>query len=74
MTNKQTATIKDVAKEAGVSVSAVSKVFNKYGDIGAETQEKVLAAAKRLDYIPNQAARKLSSKHKKIIALILSGL
>ena len=74
MTRKEAVTIKDVAKEAGVSVSAVSKVFNKYGDIGAETQEKVLAAAKKLDYIPNQAARKLSSKHKKIIALILSGL
>ncbi|MBY5033715.1 LacI family transcriptional regulator [Streptococcus gallolyticus] len=68
------ATIKDVAKEAGVSVSAVSKVFNNYGDIGEETRKKVLDAAKKLEYIPNQAARKLSSKHKKIIALILSEL
>ncbi|WP_394404704.1 LacI family DNA-binding transcriptional regulator [Streptococcus sp. 20-1249] len=68
------ATIKDVAKEAGVSVSAVSKVFNNYGDIGEETRQKVLDAAKKLEYIPNQAARKLSSKHKKIIALILSEL
>ena len=69
---RNTITIKDVAKEAGVSVSAVSKVFNGYGDIGKETRKKVQEAAKRLDYIPNQAARKLSSKHKKIIALILN--
>ncbi|CQR25260.1 regulatory protein, LacI [Streptococcus varani] len=72
MTKEKASTIKDVAREAGVSVSAVSKVFNKYGDIGIETQNKVFAAAKRLEYIPNQAARKLSSKHTKIIALILN--
>ncbi|MET3644169.1 LacI family DNA-binding transcriptional regulator [Streptococcus gallinaceus] len=74
MVSGRNATIKDVAKEAGVSVSAVSKVFNNYGDIGEETRQKVVEAARKLDYIPNQAARKLSSKHKKIIALILSGL
>lgn len=65
-------TIKDVAREAGVSVSAVSKVFNGYHDIGEETRNKIQEAAKKLEYIPNQAARKLSSKHKKIIALILN--
>lgn len=72
MSSMKNATIKDVAREAGVSVSAVSKVFNHYGDIGEETAKKVHAAAKKLDYIPNQAARKLSSKNKKIIALILN--
>lgn len=65
-------TIRDVAKEAGVSVSAVSRVFNNYGDISEATKEKIYAAAQRLEYVPNQAARKLSSKNKKIIALILN--
>lgn len=65
-------TIRDVAKEAGVSVSAVSRVFNNYGDISEATREKIYAAARRLEYVPNQAARKLSSKNKKIIALILN--
>lgn len=35
-------TIKDVAKAAGVSISAVSRVFNGYEDISEETQKKVL--------------------------------
>ncbi len=65
-------TIKDVAKEAGVSVSAVSRVFNNYGDISNTTSTKILDAAKKLNYFPNQAARKLSSKNKKTIALILN--
>ena len=72
MDNKRIATIKDVARLSGVSVSAVSKVLNNYEDIGEETRKRVQEAAEKLDYIPNQAARKLSSKHKKIIALILN--
>ena len=65
-------TIKDVAKEAGVSVSAVSRVFNNYGDISSKTSSKIIDAAKKLNYFPNHAARKLSSKNKKTIALILN--
>lgn len=65
-------TIKDVAREAGVSVSAVSHVLNDYPDISSETRKKVLEAVSRLDYIPNNAARQLSSKKKKVIALILN--
>ncbi|SKA12853.1 transcriptional regulator, LacI family [Pilibacter termitis] len=65
-------TIKDVAKAAGVSVSAVSRVFNDYEDISTETKEKVLQVAKQLKYVPNSAARHLSAKNKKTIALILN--
>lgn len=71
---KSKCTIKDVAKYAGVSVSTVSRVFNNYGDISDATISKVLEAATKLDYIPNQAARNLSTKNKKIIALILNNL
>lgn len=65
-------TIREVAKEAGVSVSAVSRVFNDYSDIGEETRKRVLKAAKDLDYFPNNAAKQLSSKRKRVIALILN--
>lgn len=65
-------TIKDVARKTGLSISAVSRVFNNYGDISAETIKKVTQAAKELGYTPNSAAKQLSSKRKKIIALILN--
>lgn len=67
-------TIKDVAKAASVSVSTVSRVFNDYQDISEETRQKVFAAARQLGYVPNSAARQLSSKKKKNIALILNGI
>lgn len=64
--------IKDVAQKAGVSISAVSKVFNGYTDIGEKTKEKVMNAAKELNYFPNIVAKNLSQKQTKTIALILS--
>jgi DNA-binding LacI/PurR family transcriptional regulator len=64
--------IKDVAKKAGVSVSAVSKVFNGYTDVSEKTKEKVMATAKELNYFPNIVAKNLSQKQTKTIALILS--
>ncbi|MGM0126338.1 LacI family transcriptional regulator [Enterococcus sp. AZ194] len=67
-------TIRDVAKLAEVSVSSVSHVFNDYEDISEETKKRVRDAAKELGYIPNSAARSLSSKQKKTIALILNDI
>ncbi|MCU5752656.1 LacI family transcriptional regulator [Lactococcus lactis] len=65
-------TIKDVALQTGLSVSTISRVFNNYGDISDKTIKKVNLAAKELGYTPNSAAKQLSSKKKKIIALILN--
>lgn len=65
-------TIKDVALKTGLSVSSISRVFNNYSDISADTIKKVTLAAKELGYTPNSAAKQLSSKRKKIIALILN--
>ncbi|WP_245812953.1 LacI family DNA-binding transcriptional regulator [Enterococcus canintestini] len=67
-------TIRDVAKLADVSVSSVSRVFNHYDDISEETKKKVFEAAKELGYVPNSAARSLSSKQLKTVALILSDI
>lgn len=67
-------TIKDVAKKAGVSIGTVSRVFNDYSDISEETRKHVFLVANQLGYSPNLAARTLSSKRQKKIALVFSGL
>ena len=54
--------IRDVAREAGVSIATVSRAFNKPEFVNAETREKVFDAAQRLRYIPDGAARSLSSQ------------
>ncbi len=54
---KSKATIKDVAKLAGVSFKTVSRVINKEGTVGQELQDKVMQAVKALNYQPNLSAR-----------------
>ncbi|AFV01011.1 LacI family DNA-binding transcriptional regulator [Simiduia agarivorans] len=53
------ATIKDVAKLAGVSFKTVSRVINREPSVGQELQDKVWAAVKELNYQPNLGARLL---------------
>ena len=53
--------IRDVAAEAGVSVSTVSRVIRKYDNVTAETERVVNAAVKKLNYTPNAAASRLGS-------------
>ena len=69
--NTVSATIRDVAKICGVSVSTVSRVLNGYTDISEETANKVFAAIKKLDYVPNNTARMLSKKNTKIVGLTI---
>jgi LacI family transcriptional regulator len=52
-------TIGDIARHAAVSVSTVSKALNGYGDVSQATRERVLEAARQLDYHPSSAARTL---------------
>lgn len=66
--------IKDVAEKAEVSIATVSRVFNGYSDVSAKTKMKVLQVAKELNYVPNSAARELSSKKYIKIALIINEL
>lgn len=63
--------IKEVAKQAGVAISTVSKVINGYPGISNETKERVQQAIKELNYIPNSIASALSSKQNSRVALIL---
>lgn len=52
-------TMKDIARELGVSVVTVSKVIRGHSDIGDETRQRVLKRVKELNYQPNPAARAL---------------
>lgn len=59
------ATIKDVAKQAGVSVTTVSIIINGKAEerkISAATQERVAEAMRDLGYQPNLSARRLRSQ------------
>lgn len=56
-------TIKDVAREAGVSTATVSKVMNQKGAISAQTQERVEAVMDRLGYRPNLRARNFARQN-----------
>ena len=64
--------IKDVADEAGVAISTVSKVLRNYSKISKETREKVNAAVKKLNYVPNTMASALSSKVSNRVAFYIS--
>lgn len=54
-------TIKDVSARCGLSVSTVSKAFNNYSDISAETRELVQRTAREIGYYPNAIARTLKT-------------
>jgi len=64
------ATIKDVAKRAGVSTTTVSHVINKTRFVAEETREAVWAAIKELNYSPSAVARSLKVNHTKSIGLL----
>jgi LacI family transcriptional regulator len=67
------ATLADVARAAGVSVSVVSRVLNNDPALRAreDTRERVRAAAVTLAYTPNHAARALRLSHAETIALVV---
>ncbi|RCX21540.1 LacI family transcriptional regulator [Fontibacillus phaseoli] len=65
------ASIKDVAKLAGVSVATVSRVLNDKGYVGQHTREMVEQAIKELNYKPNEVARSLFKKQSNTIGLIV---
>jgi len=64
-------TIVDVAREAGVSFKTVARVLNGEARVREETKQKVLTAAKALNYQVNPAARTLRSKTPKRLALLI---
>jgi DNA-binding LacI/PurR family transcriptional regulator len=75
MKTQNSPTIRDVARQAGVSTATVSYVLNDGPrQVNEETKARVLAAMKELDYQPNAAARNLANRRTNTIGLILAGL
>lgn len=66
------ATIKDIAKRAGVTPSTVSRVLNQSGGYGEKTRQKVLKIANQLHYQRNEAAADLVAKRSKLIGVIVT--
>ena len=64
------ATLQSVSKRAGVSTATVSKVLSNTPYVSEETRRKVLEAVEELGYVPNLAARALSSGKTHIIAVV----
>ncbi len=63
--------IKDVARQAGVAISTVSKVLNNYPNISEATRKKVNQAVEELNFVPNSVAAALSSKQAGRVALMI---
>lgn len=70
--NGKRATSYDVAKLAGVSQSAVSRVFSPHGSASRKTREKVLKAARELGFAPNPIAMSLSMGRSRLAGLIVT--
>ena len=62
--------IRDIAKEAGVSVTTVSRVVNHHPYVTEEKRNKVMQAMKTLNYIPNHLAVNLSLGKSRVIAVV----
>ena len=67
-------TIKDVAREAGVNVSTVSRALNGENGVHEATRELVRAAARRLGYRPNRVARGLVTGRSHTLALVVGDI
>lgn len=64
-------TIKEVAEEANVSPSTVSRVISDSSQISEQTKERVREVIKRLNYKPNAFARSLANKKSRILGVVL---
>ena len=65
------ATLKDVAREAGLTVTTVSRVLNNRGYISDNARERVAQAMKKLNYRPNELARSLQNKSSNTLGVIV---
>jgi LacI family transcriptional regulator len=65
-----TATIRDVAAQARVSIKTVSRVINNVTTVKPHTRERVMRVIRKLDYHPNPSARGLSGSRSYVISLL----
>ncbi|HEV8487741.1 MAG TPA: LacI family DNA-binding transcriptional regulator [Blastocatellia bacterium] len=67
-------TLADIARELGVSKMTVSRAINNHPLINADTRERVLEVAHRMNYQPNQHARALATSRSYLIGIVVPDL
>ena len=68
------ASIRDVAKQAGVGVGTVSRALNGTGYVSPDTKKKIEKAAEKLGYTPNELARNLYRNRTGIVGVMVPDL
>jgi len=71
MTKTRQVTIKDVARELGVSISTVSRALKDHPDISSKTKQLVRSVVDKLKYKPNAIALSLRNRHTHIIGVVV---
>jgi len=75
MTRRSTSvTIRDVAREAEVSVATVSRYINQNAPVSKEVAERLDEVMRKMRYVPHAAARHLASRKTRVIGLLLNNL
>jgi LacI family transcriptional regulator len=64
-------TMRDAAREAGVSVATISRCLNSADQVSLETQEKVRQAMHRLQFEPNRLASSLKSNSSSMVGVVV---
>ena len=67
-------TIRDVARQAGVSVATVSRFINQNAPVSPEVSQRLDRVMTELRYVPHAAARHLASKKTRVVGLLLNNL
>ena len=71
---RRKATIKEVAKRAGVSVATVSRVLNNQEVVKEDKKQRILEVIADLNYVPNSAARSLGKKQLYKVAVVVPNI
>lgn len=67
-------TIRDIAKEAGVAVSTVSRVLNNRPDVSESTKQKVNEVVRKRNFVPNSNAKHLKQQNSRVIGIFVKGI
>jgi len=70
MKNQKKATINDIAREVNMTTITVSRALNTPEKVKEETRERILAVARKLNYIPNALAQNLKKSESRLLGLI----
>jgi DNA-binding LacI/PurR family transcriptional regulator len=67
-------TIRDVAREAGVSVATISRYINQSARVSDDVAKRIDLAIATLNYVPHAAARHLATQRTRVIGLLLTNM